>query len=243
MSTIAIIAALDRELAPLTRHWKTVRFSYTGRSFQSFEHENLVAIAGGIGCRAAGRAAKAVVAQYKPEMLISAGLAGALTANLNIAGLVTPNVIMDAATGAQYRCESGNGVLVTCNEIAGHASKQELARKFHAAAVDMEAAAVAEVAVQKGLAFACVKAISDELDFVMPPLSQFVDDEGQFQSGRFASWVALRPKYWIKTLVLARNSNRAARALCERLEQSASAGLKRPGIAKIEAAELSQTRP
>src|SRR5262249_62431082 len=76
MSSIAIIVALERELAPFVRNWKSVSFSHSGREFRAYEHESLVALAGGIGRRAAEIAAKAIMAEYKPQMLISAGLAG-----------------------------------------------------------------------------------------------------------------------------------------------------------------------
>jgi len=218
MSIIAIIVALERELAPFVRNWKLVSFSYSGHEFRAYEHESLVAIAGGIGRRAAEIAAQAIVAQYKPQVLISAGLAGALLHSLKVGSVITPNVVVDAATGKEYRSEVGGGVLVTADEIANTTSKATLVEKFHALAVDMEAAAVAEVAQQNAIAFRCVKAISDEADFVMPPLIQFVDETGSFQNGRFMAWAALRPRQWPKVISLARNSSRASLALCDWLK-------------------------
>ena len=46
--------------------------------------------------------------------------------------------------------------------------------------VDMEGAAVAQVAKEHGLEFAAVKAISDDADFPMPPLNRFIDENGKF---------------------------------------------------------------
>ncbi|HKE33048.1 MAG TPA: hypothetical protein VKD65_15060 [Candidatus Angelobacter sp.] len=219
MSSIAIVAAMERELAPFVRNWKAVSVSYNGGQFRVYEHENLVAIAGGIGRRAGQIAARAVIAQYKPQLLISAGLAGALLHSLKVASVITPNVIVDAATGTEYRCEVGGGVLVTADEIANATSKATLVEKFHALAVDMEAAAVAQVAQQNGIAFRCVKAISDEADFVMPPLNQFVDETGSFQNGKFVAWAALRPLQWPRIISLSRNSSRASHALCDWLKE------------------------
>jgi len=220
MSGIAIVAALERELAPFVRNWKSVYFSHSGREFRAYEHESLVAIAGGIGRHAAEIAAKAIMAQYKPQMLISAGLAGALLHSLKVGSVITPNVVVDAATGKEYRSEVGGGVLVTADEIANTQSKATLVEKFHALAVDMEAAAVAEFAQQNGIAFRCVKAISDEADFVMPPLNQFVDETGSFQNGKFAAWAAFRPLQWPKVISLARNSSRASVALRDWLKRN-----------------------
>ena len=221
MSTVAIIAALDRELAPLVRHWKPISFTHNGRNFQAYESTGMVAIAGGIGCRAAQAAAQAVVAQCKPQVVISAGLAGALIHSLKVGSVITPNVIVDAASGKEYRSESGGGVLVTTGAVATSISKPKLVEEFHALAVDMEAAAVAQAAEQAGISFRCVKAISDEAAFVMPPLNKFVDAEGRFQNGKFAAWAMVRPQWWPATMALMRNSSRAAEALCNWLRQNA----------------------
>src|SRR5262249_14008935 len=153
MSAIAIIAALERELNPLVRDWQSVSFRHNGHEFRAYRQNDVVAIAGGIGTQAAGNAARAVVAQYKPQTLVSAGLAGALLHTLKAGSVFVPNVIIDSTTGVEYRCDSGGGVLVTGGEIAGGESKQQLAQKFHALCVDMEAAAVAEVAQEQRIAF------------------------------------------------------------------------------------------
>ncbi|HEY6351776.1 MAG TPA: hypothetical protein VI636_20450 [Candidatus Angelobacter sp.] len=223
MSSIAIIAALDRELAPLVRTWKVVSFTHDGRNFKAHEDVGRVAIAAGIGSLAAQAATRAIVAHYKPQALISAGLAGALIRSLKVGNVITPNVVVDAATGKEYRCQTGGGILVTAGEVATSASKPRLVEEFHALAVDMEASGVAEVAEQAGISFRCVKAISDEAAFVLPPLSKFVDGEGSFQNGRFAVWAIVRPQWWAGILALMRNSRRAAEALCNWLRQNAVA--------------------
>jgi adenosylhomocysteine nucleosidase len=218
MSRIAVIAALERELAPLVRGWARSRLESSGKSVACFESGELIAVAGGIGCRCAELASRAVVEKYHPRTLISTGLAGALIRSLKVGSIVTPNVIVDAATGTEYRCQLGGdvvggGVLVSAVEIAGSGSKADLAERFHALVVDMEAAGVAKVAEEFNIGFRCVKAISDELDFALPPMNRFVGAEGDFHTRRFLGWATLRPQYWPATVRLARNSSRAARAL------------------------------
>lgn len=240
MITIAIIAALDRELAPLARSWPSTRITEQGRTFRVFQHENVVAVAGGIGSRAAALASAAIVRHLKPQVLISAGLAGALVDHLQIGSVITPNTVIDAATGKQYRSESGEGALVSSEEVAGSASKQSLADQFHASVVDMESAAVANVAQQEGLAFRCVKAISDDAAFEMPPLNRFIDQHGRFQNARFTFWLLAHPQYWRKTVTLARNSSRASIALCKWLEEHVCKELQSGSVDRIKGAELSQ---
>jgi len=247
VSKIAIIVAMERELAPLVRGWKRSSIDCAGRMVACFESQEMVAVAGGIGCKNAEHAAKAVVAHYHPESLVSAGLAGALIRSLKIGSIVTPNVIVDAATGTEYRCATGGGsigggILVSTDEVTGAETKQKLVEHFHALIVDMEAAGVARVAQQAGLGFRCVKAISDEADFVMPPLSRFVDAEGRFQTSRFAGWAAFRPRYWAKIAALARNSRRATEVLCGWLRQNVSSGLPAGKVVTLEGAEFSEAK-
>lgn len=217
MSVTAIIAAMKRELAPLVPNWPSHLFSHNARTFRVYEHKHLAAVAGGIGSGAAAVAAQAMIAQYRPQMLISVGVAGALVPDLMVGTVFVPSIVIDSASGTEYRCDAGSGILVTSTAIAGNVSKRALAEKFRASAVDMEAAAVAEVAREERTNFRCVKAISDEADFVMPPLNQFVDGEGQFKTAQFMAWAAIRPSQWPRVLALSRNTNRAIEALCDYL--------------------------
>lgn len=216
---IAIITALERELQPLIRGWNTTELRFQGRTWRIYQRDDVIAAAGGIGAKAAEITARGIVNQYHPELLISAGFAGALIRSLKVASVITPNVIVDAATGNEYRCETGGGILVTAGEIASGDSRQELVEKFHGLAVDMEAAAVAEVAQTARIGFRCVKAISDEAHFSLPPMNRFVGTDGHFQTGKFMAFAAMRPWIWPKVVALARNGNRAARALCHWLSR------------------------
>ena len=78
----------------------------------------------------------------------------------------------------------------------------------------MEAAAVAQSAQARGKQFTVLKAISDEIDFEFPAMERFVDPDGSFSQRRFAWYAAVRPWLWPQVIRLARNSQRAARALC-----------------------------
>ena len=243
MSKVAIIAAMERELAPLVRGWKRSVLSSGDKTFTLFESDSVVAGIAGIGCKNAELAARAVVAQYRPALLISAGLAGALIRSLKAGSVFTPSIVVDAADGTEYRCVADSnhlsgGILVSSGEIAGAESKRELVARFHGLVVDMEAAGVAKVAQQAQIGFRCVKAISDEADFAMPPMARFIAADGTFQSGRFAAWTAVRPWQWTKVAALARNSRRATAALCDRLRKDLAGGAQQKEIATLNRAEL-----
>lgn len=247
MSKIAIIAAMEREIAPLVRGWQRGKLPSGQREFQCFERNEVVTVVSGIGCRNAELAARAVVEQYRPELLVSVGLAGALIRSLKAGSVFTPNVVVDAGDGAEYRCTADSnhvngGVLVSSVEIAGAEAKQNLVNRFHGLVVDMEAAGVAKVAQQEQIGFRCVKTISDEADYVMPPMGQFVSAAGEFQSGKFALWAALRPWQWLRIAALARNSKRATESLCNRLRNDLAGTLLPKEIVTLNKAELSEAK-
>lgn len=247
MSKIAIIAAMERELHPLIVHssikgWKRTSLTVAGHDVPCFENGDTVAVISGMGSKRAEAAARAVVEKYHPEILISAGMAGALMRTLKVGNVVVPNVIVDAASGVEYRCSVGGeviggGVLVSTFEIVEKKSKAELVECFHALVVDMEAAGVAKVAQQFDLGFRCVKAISDEFDFPLPPLNRFVDSDGIFQTGNFVRWLSVRPWQWMTVLMLGRNSNAAAQALCNWLARGLSGSLNAAKVVTLNGAE------
>ncbi len=249
MSRIVIIAAMEREMHPLVRGWQRGSINSGTRTFPAFEKNDRVVVISGIGRGNAEAATRAAIAQYRPAQLVSAGLAGALIRSLKAGSVVTPNVVVDAADGAEYRCtlESGGvvggGVLVSAGEIAGMEAKQKLVEQFHGLVVDMEAAGVAKAAQEVHVAFRCVKAISDEADFVMPPLTNFVDAAGNFQSGRFAVWAALRPWQWARVVTLGRNTSKAVRALCELLEKNVGVKDASAEVVRLERTELQDVVP
>ena len=247
MSKIAIIAAMEREIAPLVRGWQRGTLSSGEREFTCFERDSVVAVVSGIGGKNADLATRGIVDQHRPALLISVGLAGALIRSLKVGSVFTPSVVVDAADGAEYRCIAdanhvSGGVLVSAAEIAGAEAKRELVKRFHGLVVDMEAAGVARIAQQKQIDFRCVKAISDEADFPMPPMGKFLDAAGEFQKGKFALWAALRPWQWPRIAALARNSKRAIWALSDRLRKDLASGLQSKEIVTLNRAEFLEVK-
>lgn len=247
MSKIVIIAAMERELAPLVRSWKRSELSAGEKKFVFFESENVVAIISGIGCKNAEQAAQAAVERFQPASLISVGLAGALIRSLKVGSVFLPNIVVDTADGAEYRCAADSrhisgGVLVSASEIASAEAKEQLVQRFHALVVDMEAAGVAKIAQAANIDFRCVKAISDETDFVMPPMAEFIDANGNFQSGRFVAWALVRPWHWAKVATLAGNSSKATQALCAWLGKNLTGKMQSGQVVTLNRAELSEAK-
>ena len=219
MFRVAIVAALEREVRPLIREWSVNEREIGGRRFRFFENENVVLVCGGIGAEPARRAAEAVIATYAPAKIYSVGFAGALDASLRVGDAVQPRQVIDAGDSSRTDLDQGEGALVSFGSVASPAQKASLQKSFAAQAVDMEAASVARAAEARGVEFAAVKVISDEFDFSFPSMERFIDSNGQFLQVRFAGFVAVRPWLWLQVARLARNSNRASLALCDRLEK------------------------
>ena len=223
-NVVGIVTAMATEVWPLIRSWRKNPYpsqnrGRVGHPLEFFESEDAVLLCGGIGYEAGKRAAEAVIDYAKPSLLIATGLAGGLKPEWTLGQTMVAAEVVDEATGRRFKTAYGKGIVVSSREIARADKKRELATRFAADVVDMEGAAVAEVAEAHGLPFLAVKAVSDEMDFELPPLQQFIDAAGRFQGVRFGFWAAWHPRWWPAIAQLKRRSDLAAAALAGRLKQ------------------------
>lgn len=214
MPSIAIVAALEREVHPLVKKWKVHDREHDNRRFRFFQSDEMVVVCGGVGSMAARRATEAVIALFQPRVVYSAGFAGSLDPGLKVADIFRPSRVINAGDASSTNVRGGTGLLVSFGSVASPEQKTKLRDSFGAQAVDMEAAAVARASEARGVAFGVVKVISDEIDFEFPAMERFVDAEGRFSEGRFGVFAAVRPWLWPRVIRLARNSNRASGTLC-----------------------------
>jgi adenosylhomocysteine nucleosidase len=230
LTKIAIVAALEREVATLVKGWSATTAQHEGREFTFYESIYAVVVCGGIGPEAARRAAEAIILRYSPAIIVSAGVAGALVPGLRVGETIFPATVIDTRDGSRHetaikdapvaKTQLGRTILASYPEIAGPQQKQQLAKSYAAQGVDMEAAAVARAAQVHGLPFLAIKSISDESDFNFPDMTKFVRD-GEFETQRFAFHVAVRPWLWLSVYRLARNTRIASENLCAWLRESA----------------------
>jgi adenosylhomocysteine nucleosidase len=221
VSKVAIIAALEREIASLIddQLWRTVKLIPSPH--RDYESNYGFIVCSGMGGMAARQAAEQVLGRVRPSFLISAGIAGALTPGWKVGDVIAPAVVVQVG-GTPRKTASlpeipglqRRGTLVSAPSIAGPEEKANLARQYQADAIDMEAGFVAEVAAAHDVPFAAVKAISDAHDFPLPDLGRFMAPDGRFRTSRFVAYSMLRPTTWPAVCHLARNSNKASRELC-----------------------------
>ena len=238
MPKIAIIAASERELGPLIKSWRSVKSNHEGREFTFYESDYAVAVCGGIGAENGRRAAEAIFVRYSPELLISAGVAGALVPELHVGDTVFPAVVIDAGDGSRHesairdaalgKTPLARTILISLPEVAGADQKKQLAKSYAAHVVDMEGASVARAAQMHNLPFLAVKAVSDEVNFEVAELNRFIRD-GQFQTKLLIFYLLPRPWLWLKMVRLARNTQLASHNLCAWLRESALTNTIIPG--------------
>jgi adenosylhomocysteine nucleosidase len=212
---IAIIAALPREVAALVRGTVPDPMLLKRGIHLHRVRESIIVVAG-MGAERAAVAVEAAMAASPATMLISAGLAGACTAEYPAGSVTEATLVIDAQTGERFTTVANGGdecVLATTAAIAGVSEKRRLGATYGASIVDMEAATVARLARAHGLAFRAIKAISDAHDFELAGLSRFAGKQGSFRTGAFAMHTALRPRNWSNAMQLGRDGKRALEAL------------------------------
>src|ERR1017187_2729049 len=98
---LALVAALEREIAPLIKNWTRIQREYAGRKFTFFEQGEMVAVCGGIGLEPARRSAGAVTALYHPTRIYAVRFAGALHCERKVGHILSPAVVFEARDGSR----------------------------------------------------------------------------------------------------------------------------------------------
>ena len=207
----AVVAALPRELAELTRNWKQVETPERG--VWMAESNSGLAVCAGMGCSRVSKAVAAVLRHGDVDRLLSMGLAGGCALALRAGDVVRVRVVVDIRSGERFACDGGDDVLATTPVIADVAEKRRLFESYGATAVDMEAACVGRLAQAHGLRFSAIKGISDDASFSLAGLDRFATPDGGFRELAFAVHTAMRPWTWRSAVQLGRNSAAALRAL------------------------------
>ena len=191
-----------------------------------------------------GMAAASAAAQELAESGVAAlamyGVAGALDPALISGALLCPREVLDqngerytTDAGWRLRLAAGLGNLVLRNEalltvrepLLTPQSKADAWRAFKAVAVDMESAAVAEVARACGLPFLALRAIADSAQDSIPlPLAGAIDSWGRAQPLGMAAALLRHPTLIPRLPHLAATMNRASAAL-RRATQAAGPAL------------------
>ncbi|HTB22564.1 MAG TPA: hypothetical protein VK914_07655 [bacterium] len=225
MSRGAVIAAFEGELGPLTRGWGRANAAGAALWSRRSGETEITAACAGAGAAAAERAFRAAEEGGRIDWVASIGWAGALNEGL-VAGKAYPVAeLVDAAGGERFKAASlplaaaPPGLrLVSVQRVAGLEEKQGLRADFGADLVDMEGAAVARMAKERGIPFYCVKGVSDGAGEPLPDLNRFMGADGAFRTAPFVGYALLRPRYWAGLIRMGIHSRRAAGDIAKILE-------------------------
>jgi adenosylhomocysteine nucleosidase len=218
LNTVGIVCALASEARHLG---PTVRLA---EPVGSLPDGTLVATTG-MGGSAASAGAKALI-RAGAKALASWGMAGGLDPSLQAGSILLPEEIV-GVDGRVHRSESGwrerlsatitarGGRLVTSAKSVGSVeAKASLFESTGAVAVDMESAAIAEVAEQHGLPFLAVRVVVDSAGDVLPrAVTAAADNEGHLHIWRLIGALALAPNELAPLLRLAQRYRAANRSL------------------------------
>ncbi len=227
-SDVGIVAAMPIEVAPLIARLADLRRYNAGRS-QVVEGlcggKVVTLITTGPGQAAARAGAELLHAGHRPRLLISAGFAGALDPSWNLFDLSRPTRLCDAngwnrsvvpiAVVETERSPIRSGQLVTVDAIVRTAAeKAELRSRTGADLVDMETAAVARFAEERGLRFLPIRIISDVATTDLPPeVLTIMGPNGSYRLGATLGALWRRPAGLKDLLVLREHALEAARRL------------------------------
>jgi len=182
----------------------------------------------GIG-RPAARAAAQALVEARVAALLSFGLAGALDPELAAGNIILPGELI-SDDGARYVtckawrervsaslgavCAANMGTLLcSARLIATPLDKAAAFRATGAAAVDMESAAVAEVAAAHDLPFIAVRVIVDTAADALPPAVLAASQEGRVRVGRLIAGLTAAPGDIVALIRLARRYRTAMHCL------------------------------
>lgn len=224
MRRLGVIAALPRELLPLVEGWRAAEARDRGQRVWrgAIGSTECIAICSGMGKDAAARSCSFAENFGHLDGLISFGWAGAISCGMQGGQAYTVDEVIDAATGQRFAA-TGLGApsapragtplrLLTIDHVAQAEEKRALAERFRAVLVDMEAATVAAAASAKGIAFYCLKGVSDTPGDKLPDFSRFTDVAGGLRMRAVLAYLAVRPKYWRSIADMSKNSKAGAEA-------------------------------
>ena len=235
-----IVAAMGEELAPLRARLSDGRAVVVpgARVTVGRLGDTPVALAGtGVGARNARAGLTALLAAVRVRRLNTIGVAGGLSADLEMGALVVGALVVDELDGSVHAADAAltalvvksgaarRGVAVTARRIAETVDEKRRLLALAtdaagaaelAAVVDLESAAFAAAAARAGVPWTVLRAVSDRADESVPALlNRSRDDGGAVRRGRVAWGLLADPRALPRLLVLGRRVRDCAEALAD----------------------------
>ena len=234
MQTIGLIAATRQESDAVLRHiqswdWFAAGL-YSGKRF-ALSGQTCLLVTSGMGVRRASEAARFLVGKHAVQTLVSFGIAGAVETDLRIGDVITAEAVCRLEQGVPGPRLPLAAWPETAREAAAQALSRRGARLLPGTAVttggaqvinyrpgelmhpilEMETAAIAQVAVENEVPLFSLRAISDCPSEPIPfDLGEIMDDNANPRAGRLLKAIARHPRVIFQFGRFARNTRIAA---------------------------------
>lgn len=245
---ITIITAMPEERAAvravLTAPVEKRRYAGYPACLGRLAGHTILIIESGMGFENAGRAAEAIIGAAVPDLLISAGFCGGLAPELRVGDVVVATALLVATVGDLENVPTD--VPDACRKLVDASTpddrlfsgsfistprmlpKRRLAGmvppSVRCPAVEMESAAIAQIAARHRVPFAAIRSVSDpleeELDF---SLEEFCNRDMKISIPRVLLAVLRTPRIIPQLIRLASNSRVAAKRLGSAIERLVAA--------------------
>lgn len=165
----------------------------------------------------------------RPRPVVLAGLAGSLSADWPVGRAAWAARVLDEAGRTwtpswplEHKVSAARvDVLSVARIVRDRAERERRHAQTGAALVDLESAAFAETASERGWTWGVARTVSDDLSTGLPiETSDWIDEHGVSRPGAVLRSLIRRPQDLAHVIRLARNSRRAIAALAAMLDQS-----------------------
>jgi nucleoside phosphorylase len=228
--TVAVVSALEEELAPLALRLAGRRPAARGRALACRAGVlDVRLMVTGDGPARGGENARRLLAEVRCRALLGLGVAGGLTPDLAVGDTVVAARILDEGSGRVFQpppslwLERGRqfagareATAITACAVAGdrEAKARLAALAAPPAVVDLESAAWAGAAAAAGVPFAIARVVTDAHDEDLPlDFEALRGAGGGIEGRRVLAAALLRPRSWPALLALRRRLLRAGQEL------------------------------
>jgi len=214
---VGLLAPMPSEFSPLVKACALERTeSGWGGSIGSIE---LVAGKTGIGTKLAAEATERLLDRGRVDHVMVVGIAGGMGSS-KVGDLVFPEVVVDKASGAEYRpsplgAVASRGRLVTHDDFDMQPDECAALVADGFIAVDMETAAVANVCERRGVRWSAVRSISDLVGVTPGDVIGLANPDGTPNVGASVKYLLTKPWRIPKLVRLGLDSQRAAKGAAE----------------------------
>jgi len=225
---IAVTFALPAESSELIRRLqnRSQKNGLTKVVSGSLRGKNVVVLHTGVGAKISRQRIADFLKEHSPDLLISAGFAGALTNELNVADLLLAKNFSTPASFAKAEAAlSGSPVhtgklTTTATMIDSFAERDALARNTGAIAVDMETEIIAAACAGGVIPMLSLRAVTDTVRHPFPAPAHILFDLEKQETNLAQLWFYLlkHPAALGRLAAFARRVTRVRRSLTEALE-------------------------